>query len=372
MDGKAEGLQKESWRVVWEHIAPAIVALAVLLASLATEWSKLDTILWTIVSYLLVQSLGFQVLASKEREKLQQTLEADRNDREDKVSEIIDLAAKHPEILRKEIIETLKVLLPATELQDKYLQIYRHQRDLAVFAEAVLERAGKDLSQILSRGTYTMRVVTPSDDYVQRWYRLMADLNLKEFQEAEFITMSNIVIWSSDYFGRTSYGNLQRKSKMKIKRIFVVPSYSQLGIPGLADRLNDVLRDYDEKVNGHAREVPEDPSPVQTKIYVCSSPDEYRAHFISDHERHSNNFAVWHISNDTKLLLTVDYLQGKGETDFEVASITFNQGALGPSALEITDKEESFHHRWESDLLDVKTYLDELTKRRGAAEQSAR
>src|SRR5262249_30187304 len=151
--------------------------------------------------------------------------------------------------LRQEIIETLKSALPAMEVQDKYLQVYRDRKDLALFAEAVLKRTDNDLSQILSKGTYTMRVVTPSEDYVQRWYNLMENLNLREYRDAEFITMSNIVIWSSNYFGKTSYGNLQGKSKMRIRRIFVVPSDSQLDTPGLAKRLYTVLRDYADKVN---------------------------------------------------------------------------------------------------------------------------
>jgi hypothetical protein len=349
----------------WEHIVPAVVAMVVLFASLATTWSKLETILWAIVSFLLTQSLAFQVVASKEREMFQSRLDDALSDRQEKLNQIIKLTAQQPQAARYEVIETLRSFYKAMGAQDKFLQIHRDPI-LTTFAKEVMRRADDDLDQILSKGTYTMRVVTPSDDYVKRWYSLMESLDANS--NAEFLTMSNIVIWSSDYFGKTPYGNLQSNSKMKIRRIFVVPSNTQLESDrALAIRLQDVLREYVEKI--HPTEAdPERPQQVETRVYISASADEYRAHFISGRDHHSSNFAIWRISDETKLVLTVDYLQDNGDTNFQVASITFGQSSfglnLGLSSLDIADKEESFRRRWDSSsVIAVQKYLKMLANK---------
>jgi len=265
-------------------------------------------------------------------------------------------------VLRSEVIETLR---PAMGVPDKFLQIHHDRPMLAEFANAVIQKANKDLDQILRNGTYTMRIATPTatstEAYVKQWFDLMEHLNLKEYQGAEFLTMSNIVIWSPPYFGRTTYGDLQLESSMKICRIFVVPSDAQLQNKELAIRLRNVLRDYAEKVASSDKEgQASKENRVQTRIYVCADEDEYRAHFIGDDNR-SDNFAIWRISDTIKLLLTVDYSLFRGDTNFQIASITFTHG---PDSHDIRGKEAFFRRRWnEKSLIEVQDYLDKLEKK---------
>ena len=356
---KGEGLFHPGWRIAWEHIIPVLVALVVLLASLATTLTKEESVLWTIVSFLLTQTLVFQVIASQGRESLQSALNAALHDRQEKMDKIVGLTKQQPETIRREVIETLRESLPAMDVSDTYLQIQRDDTALATIAEVVLQRARNDLTQILSKRQYTMRVVTPSEDYVDRWYRLMEELNLKK-GNAEFMTMSNIVIWSNEYFGKTDYGVLQKRSSMNIRRIFVVPSYKQLKEdPGLKGHMYSVLREYFAKTHQADGETYR----VETKIHVARDEQEYRDHFIRQNSHASNNFAIWSISNEAKLLLTVEYVEGKSKTDFKVASITFGQSSLGPGSLEIAGKEASFHRRWDEEspaVLWISDYLEGL------------
>lgn len=356
---KERGLFHPGWRIAWEHIIPALVALIALLASLATSLTKSETVLWTIVSFLITQTLVFQVIASQGRETLQTALSEVLRDRHEKMDEIVQLTRQQPQAIRREVIETLRESVPAMDIRDTYLQIHRDHTALSTIAEVVLQRAHNDLTQILSKHQYTMRVATPSEDYVDRWYRLMEGLNLQE-GNAEFMTVSNIVIWSNAYFGKTDYGVLQRRSSMSIRRIFVVPSYEQLKEdPKLKNHLPSVLREYAAKTHPTG----DDRFKVETKIHVARDEKEYRDHFIKENRHSSDNFAIWRISSESKLLLNVEYIEGDSKADFKVAAITFEQSSLGPSSLEIAGKEASFERRWnEPSALWISDYLEELDK----------
>lgn len=299
-------------RFFLEQVIPLALAIVAGFVSLeqASGVSASEALLWALVTYLLALSVTSHLLSLLEREELKRQME------------------EIPANLQRTIDRVLRTNVRAMEVYDNYLKIWEDRPAFKALADMVLQRANDDLLEILSRrNEYTMRVDTPIKDYVSRWYDIMASL---AEGVASFDTVSNMVIWSEGYFGGTGYADLQRRSKMKIRRIIVVPSEGQLKRdPEWAKEILRGLEDYRNRVHESGQEEKD----VQTKIWIARDTQEYRQHFVgrtghSGEPGHSNNFAIWKISPETKLQLTVQYAPDGAQDEaksFKVTGITFGQ-----------------------------------------------
>lgn len=184
-----------------------------------------------------------------------------------------------------------------------------------VLADEVVQDAARQLRGMLQDRQFTLKALTPSDEYVRRWGQFMDTLMERG---STFITITNIDIWSREYMGgpRSTYlhKNASSEGRIEIKRVFVVPSDEMVKDYRHRDRLRRVLQRYHDKLKD-ARE-------VETKVFRSRTREEYFQHFNPGGD--SDNFGIWKLSNDLQVCLLVRYRPASDDR-YEITDIIFRE-----------------------------------------------
>lgn len=314
-----DGLKKRrlNW---WAIIVPSVVSLiAGALAeyyqnTVPPPWLTWGFPVFVLTSMLAVMGVMFEWTKSDRKRVQQEFAEARekfltevRSRQREFMDQMLDdraLGIQLPNNLRK-LEEHLKDLLKSRDSQ-----LFR------MVATKALDALRDDFRSMAVRKRYTLRLITPTDEYMKNWVDLMSRL-MKPGGEVVFV--ANTVIWSGKYLlAQSSAYSYAHKKGLNVKRVLVVPSDDMLTAdPKLQAEVLANLELYQY----HLGEV----QTVETRVHKAANATAYRAHFLSDGGDESDNFGIWK-SEDFEVCCLVSYRE-EPQARYEIKSITFTLDA---------------------------------------------
>lgn len=186
-----------------------------------------------------------------------------------------------------------------------------------IVADKLLDGVKSDFLQMAKEREYTLKLTTPTGEYMRNWIDIMAQLMQPN---GEVVFVANTVIWSEKYLlaQSSAYAQLNidsaQKKGLTVKRVLVVPSKEMLEKdPGLLHQVLESLRSYQFSLADVK-------TGVETRVHRAANEIAYRKHFNPGGEE-SDNFGIWK-SDGFEVCCVVRYREDRRDR-YEIESITF-------------------------------------------------